>query len=111
VRTTISRLSVVLLLSVPALSAGQSEPSFVGIISDDMCALNHASMRMGPTDADCAHACVDEHDGVYVLVGEAHVYKLSDQPAAKALAGKKARVAGTLDEKSLTITVRSIREG
>lgn len=105
---TCVRLTAILLLSLPTLAARQADRMFVGVISDDMCALNHASMRMGPTDADCAHACVDEHDGAYVLVDESHVYKLSDQPAAKALAGQKARVIGTLDEKTGTIAVKSI---
>lgn len=99
----------ILLLSAP-LAAGRADQTFAGVISDDMCALNHASMRMGPTDAECAHACVDEHDGSYVLVDDSHVYKLSDQQAAKALAGKKARVVGTLDEKTSTIAVTSITE-
>lgn len=105
---TLAQLFAVLALSVPALATGGADETFAGVISDDMCALNHASMRMGPTDAECAHACVEEHDGVYVLVDKAHVYKLSDQQAAKALAGKKARVVGTLDQKTSTIAVKSI---
>jgi hypothetical protein len=82
--------------------------TFVGTISDDMCAMNHAVMRMGPTDAECAKACVDEHDGSYVLVDGTHVYRLSDQPAAKRFAGAKVTVTGTLDDATGTITVVSI---
>ena len=107
----LTRLIAVLVLSLPALAAGGADETFTGVISDDMCALNHASMRMGPTDAECAHACVEEHDAAYVLADGAHVYKLSDQAAAKALAGKKARVVGTLDVKTATITVKSITAG
>lgn len=105
---TLTRLLAVLLLSVPALATGRADQTFAGVISDDMCALNHASMRMGPTDAECAHACVEEHDAAYILVSEGHVYKLSNQGAAKAYAGKKARVVGTVDAKTNTIAVTSI---
>jgi hypothetical protein len=103
-----SLLLHVALLAAATLGAAPAGETFVGVISDDMCARNHASMRMGPTDAACAHACVDEHDGSYVLVDDAHVYTLSDQRAAKAFAGGRAKVIGTLDAKTSTITVTSI---
>lgn len=105
---TFTRLLAIALLSVPVLAARGTDQTFDGVISDEMCALNHASMRMGPTDAECAHACAEEHEAAYVLVDGKNVYKLSDQPAAKALAGKKARVVGTLDEPTQTIAVKSI---
>lgn len=103
-----ARLTAVLLLSLPTLAAGQADRTFVGVISDDMCALNHASMRMGPTDAECAHACVEEHDAVYVLVDGGTVYRLSDQAAPKKFAGQKVKVVGTLDPATNTITIASI---
>ena len=80
----------------------------MGTISDDMCALNHAAMRMGPTDAECTHACVEEHDAFYVLVVGEAVYRLSDQAAAKPFAGRKVKVGGTLDRATSIITVTSI---
>ena len=73
-----------------------------------MCAQSHAAMRMGDTDAECTHACIEEHGGTYVLVDAEHVYQLSDQKASKAFAGKKVKVVGTLDAKTSTITVASI---
>ena len=33
-------------------------------------------MRMGDTDAECTHACIEEHGGTYVLVDAEHVYQL-----------------------------------
>jgi hypothetical protein len=99
---------VLLLLSVLPLVAGQAEQTFVGTISDDMCALDHTAMRMGPTDAECTHACVEEHDAAYVLVDGSAVFRLSDQRAAKPFAGKKVKVAGKLDKATNTITVGSI---
>ena len=103
-------MKLVLVASVLAavtFGAAQSE-SFVGTISDSMCAQSHAAMRMGDTDAECTHACIEEHGGTYVLVDAEHVYQLSDQKATKAFAGKKVTVVGTLDAKTSTITVTSI---
>jgi hypothetical protein len=99
------------LLAATTLGGAQAPATFDGTISDDMCAFNHAVMRMGPTDEECTRACVEEHDAAYVLVDDAHVYRLSDQQAAKAFAGKKAKVTGTLDAATGTITVRAISGG
>ena len=95
-----------------ALTLGASaDQDFRGVISDDMCAANHAAMRMGPTDAECTDACVEEHGASYVLVDGTHVYRLSNQTAAKPFAGKKVRVVGTLDAATGTITVSAITGG
>jgi hypothetical protein len=99
----------VCLLALTALSAGQATQTFVGTISDNMCARNgHGQMRMGPTDADCTVACVLAHDAKYVLYDGKDVYILSDQQTPEKFAGKKVRVAGTLDAKTRTIKVESI---
>jgi hypothetical protein len=104
-----SRALLVAFLAFASLSAGQGEQTFTGTISDDMCATGtHAAMRMGPSDAECTVACVMAHGASYVLMSGRDVYKLSDQRAPEALAGQKVRVAGTLDARTNTITVRSI---
>ena len=95
------------LLAATTLGGAQSR-TFAGTISDEMCALNHAAMRMGPTDAECTHACVEEHDAAYVLADDKTVYRLSDQTTAKPFAGRKVKVVGTLDETHNTIIVTSI---
>jgi hypothetical protein len=101
-----------LLLAVAALSAAQAKQTFVGTITDDMCAKNgHAQMRMGPTDADCTVACVMAHDAKYVLYDGKEVYILSDQQTPEKFAGQKVRVVGTLDAKTRTIAVESITSG
>jgi len=69
---------------------------------------DHAGMRMGPTDAECAKACNDFHDAPYVLTDGKNVYGLSDQKVSEQLAGKKVKVVGTLDEKTKTIQVESM---
>jgi len=97
------------LVAVTALSAGQASQTFVGTITDNMCARNgHAQMRMGPTDADCTMACVLAHDASYVLYDGKEVYVLSDQKTPEKFAGQNVRVVGTLDPKTKTIKVESI---
>jgi len=90
------------------LSAAPSQ-TFTGTITDDMCALaGHASMRMGPTDADCTRACVASHGALFVLLDGKNVYILSDQKTPDQWAGQKVKVVGTLDTKTRTIQVESI---
>src|SRR4051812_35765992 len=102
------RFAIVGLLAMAA--AAQPAPrTFTGTITDSMCAnADHASMRMGPTDAECTKACVEEHDATYVLYDGKQSYELSDQRAAEKLVGQKVRVTGTKDDKKKTIKVESI---
>ena len=100
---------IVMLLALSALSAGQGKQTFTGVISDDMCATaGHASMRMGPTDAECTNACVIAHGAAYVLVDGKNVYMLSDQQTPEKFAAQKVTVVGTLDAGTKTIQVDSI---
>jgi len=100
---------VVLLLAGAALAAPATQ-TFTGVITDDMCAgAGHASMRMGPTDADCTIACVQSHGVAYVLLSGKTVYYLSNQQLPEQFAGRKVRVTGTLDAKTKMIAVASIR--
>jgi len=94
------------LAAAPVKDARQT---FTGIISDNMCLqAGHASMRMGPTDAECTVACNQAHGAPYVLVAGKTVYELSDQRTPEGFAAQKVRVVGTLDAKTKTITVDSI---
>ena len=89
--------------------AGVAPDTFTGVIIDAECAgAGHAVMRMAPTDAECARACVLSHDSAYQLEVGAKVYGLSDQKAAERLAAQKVVVLGTLDERTKTIQVESI---
>lgn len=100
------------LLAMAALSAAQnnqSKQTFTGTITDDVCArADHSQMRMGPTDAECAAACIEAHGAVYILYDGDSAYTLSDQRAAEKFAAKKVKVVGTLDSKTKTIHVESI---
>ena len=100
-------------LAVTAAAAGgpgpQSQQTFTGLVTDDMCPTgSHAHMRMGPTDAECARACIMSHGSVYVLFDGKTAYTLSDQKSPEKFAAQKVRVVGTLDEKTKTIRVESI---
>ncbi len=97
---------VAALAAAPVKDASQT---FTGIISDNMCLANgHASMRMGPTDAECTAACNQAHGAPYVLVVGKTAYGLSNQRTPEAFAAQKVRVVGTLDAKTGTIAVDSI---
>jgi hypothetical protein len=104
-------LLIVSVLALTSLSAAQGRTqTFVGTITDDMCATKdgHATMRMGPTDAECTTACVAAHGAEYVLTDGTQVYTLSDQKTPEKFAGKKVRVTGTLDAKTKAIQVASM---
>jgi len=99
---------LVCLLAGVALSAAPATQTFTGVITDNMCAGGHASMRMGPTDAECTIACVDAHGAQYVLLAGKLVYWLSNQQLPARFAGQKVRVTGTLDTKTKTIQLQRI---
>jgi hypothetical protein len=97
------------LLGLGALSASQTTQTFTGIITDSECSTaNHAQMRMGSTDAECARACVSAHGASFVLYDGKEVYALTDQQTPDKFAGQKVRVTGTLDAKTKTIQVKAI---
>lgn len=97
------------LFLIVAVSAAQEKQTFTGVITDDMCPLaNHSRMQMGPTDAECAKACVAAHGAVYVLYDGKSAYVLSDQKTPEKFAAQRVRVVGTIDPKTNTIRVDSI---
>jgi hypothetical protein len=104
------RRLLVSLLAIAALAAvPPGKQTFVGVITDSMCAnADHSQMKMGPTDGECTKACVDEHGAAYVLYDGKQTYTLSDQQTPEKFAGKKVTVTGKLDPKTKTIQVGSI---
>ncbi len=103
-------LAVGLLVCAAALTLQkQGQKTFTGTITDSMCENgDHFHMRMGPTDAECTKACVEEHDATFVLASGKDVYLLSDQKAPQKFAGQKVTITGTLDARTKTIHVESI---
>lgn len=100
---------IVALFVLALVSARQGKQTFTGVITDDMCPLgDHSRMQMGPTDAECAKACINAHGASYVLYDGKSAYVLSDQKAPEQFAAQKVRVVGTLDAPTMTIRVESI---
>ncbi|MEP7118972.1 MAG: hypothetical protein ABI880_15395 [Acidobacteriota bacterium] len=107
--TSPARAALVALLVLTTLSAAVAADTFTGTISDAICALDgHASMRMGPTEVECARACADSHESPFVLVVGDAVYALSNQTTAATFAAQHVTVTGTLDAAKKTIQVDSI---
>lgn len=97
------------LLVIGALFAQPGKRSFTGAITDSMCATgDHSHMKMGPTDAACTKACIEEHGAEYVLWDGKDAYTLSDQKTPENFAGQKVTISGTLDAKTKTLKVESI---
>jgi hypothetical protein len=101
------KVLIAVLLSVAA--AVPAARTFTGTITDSMCEkADHSAMKMGPTDAECARACNEEHDAAFVLFDGKNVYTLSDQRMPAKFAGQKVMVTGTVDAKTHTIRVTAI---
>lgn len=108
--TSLAGACVLVSLALAARShAAQESRTFTGVVIDELCAVSgHAAMRMGPTDAECAKVCAEEHEAPFVLLDGTRVYQLSDQPRAREFAGTRVKVVGVLDGASETIRVTSI---
>ena len=103
------KTAIVALPVIVALSAAPGTQTFIGTISDDMCArADHSQMRMGSNDAECTTACVSAHGAAYVLYDGKNVYTLSARQTPEPFAGQRVRVTGALDAKTHTIRVDSI---
>ncbi|MEO8503953.1 MAG: hypothetical protein ABI609_08665 [Acidobacteriota bacterium] len=80
------------------------EQSFTGVISDDMCGLDHAAM--GETDEKACTLSCTKSGSDFVLADKEHkkVYLLDDQKAPKEFAGAKVVVTGTLKDDTIHVT-------
>ena len=107
-------------LSIAATAHAQSEKVYEGEIADSQCALNVHSLSAshkemidmgsaGKTSTDCAHFCVKQRGGKYVLQTKHDVFKLDRQDLAEKSAGEKVKLTGLLDSKTNIIQVRSIQ--
>jgi hypothetical protein len=108
-RRSFVKALLVSLFAMVSVSGAADKQTFNGVISDDMCARgDHSRMQMGPTDAECAKACVALHGAAYVLFDGKQVYSLRDQKKPVQFAGQRVRVVGTLDDKTKAIDVETI---
>lgn len=106
-------LMLVVVVGVSLVSARAedkgAEKTIVGYVSDSMCGLDHASMKMGD-DKTCTLKC--EGGAKLVVADRDHkvVYALDDaaQEKARVFAGQKVAVTGQVDAKAKTINVTKI---
>jgi hypothetical protein len=100
---------IINLFVVAALAAAPAKQTFTGIVTDDNCPkADHSQMQMGPTDAECARACMNSHGAVLGLYDGKNFYTLNDQRTPDNFIGKKVKVVGELNAKTMTIQVDSI---
>jgi hypothetical protein len=86
-----------------SLAPAQTQ-TFTGVITDEMCGMDHKMMNVTP-DSKCVAECV-KMGSKYVLVDGTNVYQLSNPAASAKFAAKKVKVSGTLTGK--TIAIKSI---
>jgi hypothetical protein len=100
--------TIAIMIASTALMLAADKQTFTGTITDSMCEnADHKAMKMG-NDPKCVVECVKGMGGKYALYDGKATYILSDQKAPVKFAAKKVTVTGTLDEKTMTITVASI---
>jgi hypothetical protein len=106
-------------LLLVASARGQSEKVYTGEIADSQCAFNVHSLSAshkemidmgsaGKTSTDCAHFCVKQRGGKYVLQTKKEVFHLDRQDLAEQSAGLQVKLVGTLDPKTNILQVRTI---
>jgi hypothetical protein len=117
----VSAIAWVLAAGAITVANAQEAKTFYGEISDSQCALNvHSLTRshqemlksksIGSTATDCTLYCVNYHGGDFVLSSKKDVYRLDDQNTARAFAGEKVRIIGTMESDKKTIHVIKIEE-
>jgi hypothetical protein len=86
------------LCAIPALAA---TTTLTGVVTDDMCGVNH--MMPGKSNAVCTRACV-KHGAHFALAVNDKVYVLNGKTSeVDALAGSKAIVKGDLNGNVVTV--------
>lgn len=95
-------------LAMTGAASASDTRTFTGVVSDSMCARDHAAMRIDPEDK-CVRECVSHAKKVrYVLLHDDRSSVLSDQETPAKFAGRTVTVRGVLYEKTGIIRVESI---
>jgi hypothetical protein len=96
-------LAAILLVAAAMVFANPKPQTYTGEVSDSMCGVKH----MTANHAECTHACLKQ-GSKYTLVDGDKVYTLQAEDKNLAtldqLAGKKAKVTGTLDGDTLKVS-------
>ncbi|HLW78296.1 MAG TPA: DUF5818 domain-containing protein [Terriglobia bacterium] len=85
---------VATLLAASVLAFSADKTTLTGVVSDSHCGAKHAAAS--DQAATCVGKCV-AGGASYVLVADGKVYQLDNQDKFKDLAGKSAKVTGTVD--------------
>ena len=107
------------LLALASVAHAQKSRVFHGEVSDSQCALNvHSLTRshremlksksMGGTSRNCTLYCIQYLGGDFALSSKNDVFRLDDQDKAKAFAGMKVKITGSMDPKTKLVHVESI---
>lgn len=104
----VAAIVLTLIAMSTVLSFAEGSKTYVGVITDTMCAGDHAAMKVTP-DAKCVQECVrDSKTFQYALLNGTKVYKLSDQATPAQFAGRKVKVIGVLYSKTNILKVDRI---
>ena len=104
--TALRIFALIGVLAVNTLAAEST--TYVGVITDTMCGLDHVSMKNGP-ETKCVRDCVgDGRTYKYALAVGSHVYTLSDQETPSSFAGEKVKITGVLYTKTNILKVERI---
>ena len=113
-RTITCAILILALSSAVLIAANQAQTKdgpFVGVVTDTMCAGEHAMMgEAGKNQAKCAVDCVKANPkkNKYALLSGDKVYLLSDQQTPEQFAARKVKVTGKLYTKTNVIAVEKI---
>ena len=87
-----------------------AEPNYEGMVTCSRCGARHSS-AMGKSAADCVRTCVHQ-EAAFVLVDGDETYILQSRlDVLKQFAGKRARVAGQLSGKTITVSSITFPDG
>ena len=104
----IAACMLALAIGASPLAFAEEAKTFVGVITDTMCAADHTPMKVTP-DSKCVKDCVgDAKTFQYALLEGRNVYKLSDQATPAQFAGQKVKVTGVLYTKTNVLKVERI---
>jgi hypothetical protein len=99
---------LLLVIGASSLAFAEETKTYVGVITDTMCAADHKPMKVTP-DSKCVKDCVgDAKTFQYALLDGAKVYRLSDQTTPARFAGQKVTVTGVLYTKTNVLKVERI---
>ena len=88
--------------------SGAETRTYLGVITDTMCGLEHTSMKNGP-DTKCVRECVgDGRTYKYAIAVGKNMFTLSDQETPAKFAGEKVKITGVLYTKTNILKVDRI---